>query len=561
MSIGAKLTSIFGLIILLLCISVGISFINLNTIQTKSDEALDHRVAQIRRVNAIQFDLAMQSSLVRAFILGGVKGIEAKLTNSQKESDSEILELNKLVKSDVMKGYLKEMNVNNDTFNKITDEIKAEYQAGNVDEANRLVNNELYHTSTAILEIADKMIKYQEEQLNLVTGQTKNAISTSKSVSIGILVVIVLIGIALIVYIRRKIAAPLQLITTAVNTMATGDLSQDNVEFSSKDEIGQLTTSFNNMKNMLRSLIRNIQSNVQQLDVAVEELSASTEEITATTEDVTKQVSDTAELSQASAGAASESSLAMEETAVGVQRIAEATQVLNSTSVDASETAENGRKIIEHAKQQMTIIQDSTNTVNGLVQKLAKQTEEIGNITQVITAITDQTNLLALNAAIEAARAGEHGKGFAVVADEVRKLAEESKNSANSIVELTMEIKSDTENVEKAVSNSLQSVDGGVKIITEAGDSFSTIAHAVNNMTSQIQEISATSEQISASAEEVSASVNEISNGAKTSSSKVETVAVAMKEQAKSIEEVNGVSVTLSNNAQDLQSEIQKFRV
>ena len=267
----------------------------------------------------------------------------------------------------------------------------------------------------------------------------------------------------------KTITAPLRTVMNAAHVIADGDLSQPDVVAKSRDEIGQLATVFNDMKTSLRGLIKNVQTNSEQLSAAAEELSASTEEISATTEDVTRQVANTAEAAQGSSRAAGESAVAMEETAQGVQRIAEASQTLHSSSLDASETATKGKEIIEHAKKQMDVINTSTATVNELVQKLAKQTEEIENITKVITDITDQTNLLALNASIEAARAGEQGKGFAVVANEVKKLAEESKESANSIAALTVEIKTDTENVEKAVENSLTSVKDGVEIISEAG--------------------------------------------------------------------------------------------
>lgn len=251
----------------------------------------------------------------------------------------------------------------------------------------------------------------------------------------------------------------------------------------------------------------------------------------------------------------------MEETAQGVQRIAEASQTLHSSSVNANETATHGAEIISQAKHQMTTINDSTSIVHELVQKLAKQTEEIENITKAITDITDQTNLLALNASIEAARAGDHGKGFAVVANEVKKLAEDSKASAHSIVELTVEIQKDTVNVASAVSNAIESVKEGVTIITEAGQSFGSISNAVNEMTTQIQEISAMAEQLSASAEQVTASVNEIAKGAETSTESIDSIAAAMEEQSATMQQVSGVAVTLADNAGELQKEIQRFKI
>lgn len=561
MGIGKKLNLAFYSIIILLCISVGISFLSLNKIEEKTDEALNNRVEQIRVIDEIRFGLAMQGLYARALIVDNSKENEENLAHYQSYLDEQIAYLTKLTSSTIMKDYQKEIEGFNNDFNASVVKVVTAAQEGNIEQATLIVNNELQDANVGILTVSTKMMDYQDEQLEIISGETSDAISSSKTTSIVVLVLSIIISIILIIFVRKTITSPLNVVVKEANIIASGDLSQQDIEIRSRDEIGELGKAFNKMKSNLSSLIKNVQQNTEQLSAAAEELSASTEEISATSEDVTKRILDTAEAAQSSSQSSNESARAMEETATGVQRIAEATQTLHSSSIDASDTASHGGEIISHAKKQMEVINSSTNTVNELVLKLAKQTEEIGNITKVITDITEQTNLLALNAAIEAARAGEHGKGFAVVADEVRKLAEESKNSANSIVALTMEIKSDTENVEKAVSSSLVSVKDGVNIIGEAGESFTAIVRAVEQMTTQIEEISATSEQISASAEEVTASVNEISNGSASAAASIEMIAAAMEEQSATMEQVNGVAISLSESAQELQTEIQKFRV
>ncbi|MER2189924.1 MAG: methyl-accepting chemotaxis protein [Solibacillus sp.] len=561
MSVGAKLNAAFYSIILLLCVSIVINFINLNNIEKKNEEALDNRVEQIRAADNIRFNLAMQGLYARALMIDQTKENEESLAHYQAELDKQILNLEQLALTDTMREYIAEIQKFNNEFNAVADEMLAVYRMGNIEAASSIVNGKLQDANVGILNTANKVVVFQEEQLTLNKAAVSSSISTSKVTSIIILILSIIIGVILIVYVRRTITQPLQNVVSAANVISSGDLSQRDIEVRTKDEIGQLGTAFNTMKASLAGLIRNVQTNTEQLSASAQELSASTEEITATSEDVTRRVSDTAESAQVSSQSSIESARAMEETASGVQRIAEATQVLHSSSLDASSTADNGGKIIEDAKKQMDVINHSTATVNELVQKLTQQTEEIGNITQVITAISDQTNLLALNAAIEAARAGEHGKGFAVVAEEVRKLAEESKKSANSIVALTVDIKNDTDNVERAVTDSLTSVKDGVEIIGEAGNSFGAIVHAVEQMTTQIEEISATSEQLSASAEEVTASVGEIANGAATASESIEMIAAAMEEQSATMEQVNHVALSLSESAQELQTEIQKFRV
>lgn len=561
MKVGAKLNIAFYSIVTLLCISIGINFYNLSTIGDNTEEALDNRVEQLRIIDEIRFDVGMQGLYARALMIDTTTKNRENLLNYAEELDENISAIKDLSSSNTMKGYLQEIDVHNAEFNQAVQEVLAAVDKEDIQEATELVNTKLQDANVGILTVATEIGQYQEEQLALIKAETEKSISTSRTTSIVVLILSILISVFLVGYIRRTITKPLNMVMGAAQVIADGNLSEQDIAYQSKDEIGQLARVFNEMKASLRSLIKNVQANTEQLSTAAEELSASTEEISATTEDVTHQVAMTADAAQGSAQAANESALAMEETAQGVQRIAEASQILHTSSLDASSTAVHGTEVIEQAKNQMNVINDSTAIVNELVQKLAKQTEEIGNITKVITDITDQTNLLALNAAIEAARAGEQGKGFAVVADEVRKLAEESKESANSIAALTIEIKTDTENVERAVEDSLVSVKDGVGIISEAGESFHTIVSAVDIMTTQIQEISATSEQLSASAEEVSASVNEISTGAESAADSIATIAAAMEEQSATMQEVNSVAVSLNESAQDLQTEIQRFKL
>lgn len=378
---------------------------------------------------------------------------------------------------------------------------------------------------------------------------------------IAITVVGVLLGLLIAYIISKMIANPIRKLTQSATQIAAGDLTTPPVEVNTKDEINQLATSFNLMKDNLRSLISEVNGNALHVTASAEQLSASMDEVSKTSQEITRNMDTISTSSQISSTAAKESSLAMEETASGLQKIAESAQTLQTAVVDTVSIASNSTESVETAKNQMGIIQQSSHKTSNLIKRLSEQSVEIEKITQVITAITEQTNLLALNAAIEAARAGEHGKGFAVVADEVRKLAEESKQSANQIVTLIMEIQQDTREVEKSINESLQNVDSGVGIIAETGAAFQQISSAINDMAAQIEEVSAATEEISASAEEVASSTQEIVAQSSESADATIQNAAALQEQMATMEQVNDVARDLSEQAMNLQELIQKFRI
>lgn len=561
MNVGKKLNMAFSVIIGLMIASVIITLINLASIREQSELALGSRVQQLQLAEEVQKGIFQQGLYARAVILNNNEKTMQELKDSAKILDEDILEIKGLLISKEMKESWAKMNESNDLFNGQLEELIKAVENDNLKEASRIVNEKLTITNGAILTEAKTMIDYQNKKLGEARAATNDAIAFTRMVAIISVIVSILIGIFLMMMIKRTITRPLQQVTKAVEIVSNGDLSQEDINYKSKDEIGILTTGVNMMKENLRRLIQNIQSNAEHLSAAAEELSASTEEVTATNENISSQVATTSKVTEGSAKAANESAIATDETAQGVHRIAEAVQTLNHASTNARGISTNGVSILGQAKSQMDVISNSTSLVNQLVDKLAKQTEEIEKITGVITDITDQTNLLALNASIEAARAGEHGKGFAVVAEEVSKLADQSKESANLIVALTQEIKADTKNVEKAVENSLVSVQDGVQIIVDAGTSFATISEAINTMTSQIEDVSATAEQLSAGAEQVSASVQEISSGTQQTAGSIEVIVNAMGEQISTMVQVSEVAQDLSLSAQRLNEEISSFKV
>jgi len=427
-----------------------------------------------------------------------------------------------------------------------------------------LGNKIMLEFDTTSVEINEKVDMFQQENITEIQNSLANVeklIDDNMQWFLWMFIIIVIICIVVGVVFARSIVVPVNKLTSAAKVIAKGDLCQKDIEVRAKDEIKDLANSFNVMKSNLHSLIHSMTVSVEHTTSAAEQLAASTDEISHSSHDIANLVERMAISDNQAAATGRESSVAMDETAQGVQRIAEATQMLHSKAVDTQSIANDGEKTLHIAENQMSIIQQSSNTTNERIKKLSTQSAEIVNITKVITEITEQTNLLALNAAIEAARAGEHGKGFAVVADEVRKLAEESKTSANQIVDVIALIQQETKEVEKAVSVTVVNVDEGVTFIQNAQNSFDEILHAIGGMTSQIEDVSASTQQISASIEEMAASVNEMSSSAVHAAEQSDTIASTIEEQAATIQEINAVAKSLSDEAVSVKEEINKFKI
>ncbi|MFJ7731611.1 methyl-accepting chemotaxis protein [Lysinibacillus sp. NPDC097231] len=425
-------------------------------------------------------------------------------------------------------------------------------------------NKIMLEFDTTSVEINKKVDIFQKESITEMQNSLADVekhIDENEQWFLWIFSIILIICIVVGFIFVRSIVVPVSKLTSAVEVIAKGDLCQEDIEVRTKDEIKKLADSFNLMKSNLHSLIHSMTVNVEHSTSAAEQLAASTDEISQSSNDIANLVEKMATSDNQAAATGRESSIAMDETAKGVQRIAEATQTLHSKAVDTQSIANEGEKTLHIAENQMSVIQQSSNTTNERIKQLNAQSAEIVTITKVISDITEQTNLLALNAAIEAARAGEHGKGFAVVADEVRTLAEQSKASANQIVDLIAQIQQEMKEVDKAVSVTVLNVDEGVTFIQNAQNAFDGILKAISEMTSQIEDVSASTQQISASSEEMAASVNEMSSSATHAAQQSETIASTIEEQTATIEEINAVAKSLSEEAMLVKEEINKFKI
>ena len=358
----------------------------------------------------------------------------------------------------------------------------------------------------------------------------------------------------------RSIMKPLNEFINAADKIAEGDLTVE-VNVSSKDELGQLAEYFKKMTLNLRTLTGKVRNVSLKVANTAQELSASSEEMKAICDQITGNTHDIATGVSSQASKIAEISRAMKEMSQSVQQVAMNSQKAADGATAASTTASNVGKMSGDVTHKMTEIQSSVDNSATVIKQLEGKSQKIGEIIGVITNIADQTNLLALNAAIEAARAGEHGRGFAVVADEVRKLAEESRNAANQITGLIKEIQQGTNQAVVAMEQGTKTVGDGTKIMDGTVSAINQIVKAAANVSTMINEIAAATEQQSASVEEITASVEDVSSICEESAAGTQETSAATEEQAVSMDVLVNAAQELAKLSNELQAEIAKFNI
>ncbi|UVK81909.1 methyl-accepting chemotaxis protein [Pseudomonas sichuanensis] len=332
--------------------------------------------------------------------------------------------------------------------------------------------------------------------------------------------------------ITRLIVVPLKEVLQSVERVANGNLSQD-IQVSRRDELGELQASMQRMTLNLRGLIGGLRDGVVQIAGAAEELSTVTEQTSA---GVSSQKVETDQVATA-----------MNQMASTVQDVARSAEQASTAAVNASQEARESDVVVNQAIEQITHLDAEVGHSTQAMAELKRESDKIGTVLDVIKSVAQQTNLLALNAAIEAARAGEAGRGFAVVADEVRSLAQRTQTSTEEIEGLIGGLHRGTQQVGDILERSRELTSNSVELTRRAGTSLMSISRSVATIESMNLQIATASEQQSAVAEEINRSVLNVREVS-------EQTAAASEETAAS-------SVKLARLGAELQTLVGQFKL
>ncbi|MEC1177868.1 methyl-accepting chemotaxis protein [Metasolibacillus meyeri] len=425
---------------------------------------------------------------------------------------------------------------------------------------------DVYAQDMGIVKERERYILFSTNELTgwkvlgtMFTVEAKESAAKTLTTIIIIVALAIIIGGGFVLLMVRSIVSPIKELQANALKISEGDLTTF-IDIHTKDEIGQLAEAFVSMKLSLKKLLQQLEQSVQQVQSSAQNLAANTEQNIAASEQVAQAMQEVASSTERQTTGIEENAISIEEVAKGIVEVTDSTMQVSDLSGYAIQLADEGGQAVQQTVQQMQSIHSSVVQSDETINSLYARTKEIGSILEIITAISDQTNLLALNAAIEAARAGEHGKGFAVVADEVRKLAEQSLQSTNQIAELIVAIQQDTAQSVQSMDKATADVQEGIQLTAQASEKFASIVESLQEIAPKIEGISAASEEISAVVEEVSATALELSDHAKSNAAASEEVAASTEQTLASMHEMAAAAHTLQEMSDELRGYMEKFK-
>lgn len=559
-SIGRKYITIFSISFLLIMIAGGIVYSLLSTSKDNMRLVEEHsaRVSdmsdlasliQVKDVQISDYLLTKSSRYIRAFeefqtqFEQLIKKIEPKIANKEQQS------------------LLTQIIENNEKVNQIFNdemlpalESKQEYVALST----RNQTSQLRANTIELVNALMTLVKKEEAKSVQAASQSLQQSQLLLSI---LIVLAIAIGTAFMIVISRGISRKLKDVVVMTSEVARGNLNVLSLEFQGKNELGELTTSVNQMKENIRNIISNVTDASKVLITRSEEFTQSATEVKEGSEQIAATMEQLSAGSETQANSASVLSEKMNDFAQKVSLSDKSSVDVVTRAVDVRDLTKTGENLMEESIKQMNqidrIVADAVLKVKGLDE----QSEQISNLVGVIKDIAGQTNLLSLNAAIEAARAGEHGRGFAVVADEVRKLSEQVAQSVGEITTIVENIQQETDHVVDSLNHGYDEVKTGTKQIATTGENFHTINHSIEEMVGEIELISNQMKEIVNGSGEINGLIEEIASVSEEAAAGVEQAAASSQQTSSSMEEITNNAADLAHLAEKLNRELQIFKL
>jgi len=532
LSLKMKLAVGFGTLLIILVVIATVAYTAVGSLAEAAKE-VGRKASEKEMLVKIELAVAKgRSGSASYLLLNRNEALEVDEEGKRDYKDS-IEELTPLVHSDEGKRLFSEVQHSYDNLRAVSDKEVQLRRSGKTKDAIQTLTRESDPAFKQLHENVKAFTSYLDKGLEEADKRQDATVSRCRVLILTLAALGFLLGAAVSGMTIRSIRSIMFRLVATMQRVAANDLATDDAEITTEDEIGQAGTAFNRMKNSLREMIQSIAGTAQHVASASEELSSSA---TQQAQSAETQKDQTAQVATA-----------MQEMSSTVLQVSENSNKAAEASRQAAETARRGGAIVEETLSRMRAIADSVSGTAKKIDELGKSSDQIGQIVGVINDIADQTNLLALNAAIEAARAGEQGRGFAVVADEVRKLAERTTTATKEIAGMIKNIQQETKTAVTAMETGTKQVEEGVKSTIQAGGSLKEIIHMAEQVGEMVMQIATAAMEQSSASEEVNQNM--------------EKIAKLVKESADGAQQSAKACQDLSSLAFDLQNMVGTFKL
>lgn len=560
-TIAKKIVSGFLSVLLLFTIVSWIAMVQIKNVDWTYSNLLMRHSLVIENVQLLKKEMIVQENALRGYLLTEDTSYVSLYEASEMIFQTALDEFATTAPNEEAKEQIADLTMAYDKYHSLMRDLIDMNQQNPELAKIQFQNSTISSAGSIFHEQADNILNIAKSVMEKDQNKAKETTTFIITMLIVATLIALVMGLAISIWIGRFISKPVIQVSESMKKLAEGDFSIEPIRVRNRDEIGVLVDSMNQMVDDLRKIL-------VQVSESSEYIAASTEELSASTEQSAESAAQVADLSQKNAIGAEKqletfkaTALKVEEIAEEVDHISQSSESMLSATESATKMTQQGAISIHNVLSQMNAIHTSTEETSALIRSLDERSKQITDIVSLITAISEQTNLLALNAAIEAARAGEHGRGFAVVAEEVRKLAEESRKSAEQVIEMTSLIQQGTIQAVGAMENGNMLVQEGLTYTGQAEQAFAAIEAAIDNVNHQVREVNESVEEIRDFSRQVAAGIEEVTSISDQVLQLSQESSTASEEQLATSEEITSSVQNLAALADDMKQQINRFRI
>ena len=534
--IGARLGIAFALVVVLMTVVGGYSINRMAVFDGRIRSLIEDKWPKTVMLNDLKSQVNVVARGLRNMVIlddpQELQKEEKRIVESLLVADKRIEELKKVVKSDSGKATLEEVIVARGAYQEAQRHVIATIKSGQKVEAGQELIGPMRKAQSAFFSTIDKMLAHQDREMVRVGEESTHLINQGRLVVVTLLVTAIILSVLLALMIVRSITAPIAELIAANDRLADNDLTVS-IPRSGNDELGHLAESTRKVVGNLREMLGRVSESSSSIASASQQLRATAEQIATGAEELASQTGSVATASEEMAATSGD-------IAQNCIRAAEASR-------QSSESAGQGGQVVQETIAGMVRIANRVKESAETVESLGARSEQIGDIIATIQDIADQTNLLALNAAIEAARAGEQGRGFAVVADEVRALAERTTKATKEIGNMIKAIQDETKAAVSAMEEGVTEVEKGTQSSQQSGEALQMIVQQIGEVTMQINQIATAAEEQTATTSEITMNVQQVTD--------------VVQQTSRGANETAEAASQLARNALSLDTLVRQFRL